>query len=353
MEEVIKMPATSGSYSFNSIRGELIIRKAYELIGMPLSMVTAEQFNSALNIINFILSDWTNSNVNLWTLKLNPIFLTPGQTSYLLPSNIVKVFQVFLRTNVRQNFGGTAITTQGGVAAYAFDGNPDTACIQIEPNGSIGYAYPNPCIIKILGVQSNVDREYSLTFSGQSSDHQKTYYSKELPKTLYKKGITQWFLLDDNLSSCPYYQIEEKGGAILNITELYFNNQIQDTPMSEVSRYEYFSYPNKSQIGRPTIYYVDYQRTPSLYIWQTAASMFNLLMYSGQSSIETLENYTQSIDIPSYFYMPLIYGLASMLAEQYAPEKAESLRIRYQEALNSAVINNTVEVPFTLEVYSD
>lgn len=46
------MPATSGSYSANNIKGELIIRKAYELIGMPLSMVTAEQYNSALNIIN-------------------------------------------------------------------------------------------------------------------------------------------------------------------------------------------------------------------------------------------------------------------------------------------------------------
>ena len=68
------MPATSGSYSFSNVKAELIIRKAYELIGMPLSMVTAEQYNSALNIINFILSDWTNSNVNLWTLKLNPVF---------------------------------------------------------------------------------------------------------------------------------------------------------------------------------------------------------------------------------------------------------------------------------------
>jgi len=348
------MPATSGSYSANNIKGELIIRKAYELIGMPLSMVTAEQYNSALNIINFILSDWTNSNVNLWTLKLNPVFLTPGQASYPLPSNITKVFQVFLRSNVRQNFGGVPNNEDyGGVAAYAFDGNPNTACIQDRPNGLIGYAYSNPQVIKILGVQSNVDREYSLTFSGQSSDHQTIYYVKAIPKTLYKKGVTQWFLLEDNLALCPYYQIQETAEAILDISEVYFNNGIQDTTMSEVSRYEYLSYPNKSQIGRPTIYYVDYQRTPSLYIWQTAAPMYNLIMYSGQSSIETLENYTQGIDIPAYFYTPLIYGLASMLAAQYAPEKEEGLKMRYQETLSPAVINNTTEVPLKLEVYSD
>ena len=155
------------------------------------------------------------------------------------------------------------------------------------------------------------------------------------------------------LALCPYYQIQETGGAILDISEVYFNNQLQDTTMSEVSRYEYLSYPNKSQIGRPTIYYVDYQRTPSLYIWQTAAPMYNLIMYSGQSSIETLESYTQGIDIPSYFYMPLIYGVAEMLAEQYAPEKTESLRAKYQESMTNAVINNTTEVPLTLEVYGD
>ena len=345
------MPATSGSYSFNSIKGELIIRKAYELIGMPLSMVTAEQYNSALNIINFILSDWTNSNVNLWTLKLESIFLTPGQASYPLPSNITKIFQVFLRSNVRQNVGGVAYSAEDGIAANAFDGNPNTACTQKQQNGLIGYAYSTPQVIKILGVQSNVDREYSLTFSGLSSDYQTIYYVKEIPKTSYKKGITQWFLLEDNVALCPYYQIQETGGAILDISEVYFNNQIQDTTMSEVSRYEYFSYPNKSQIGRPTIYYIDYQRTPSLYIWQTPAPMYNLVMYSGQSSIEMLENYTQGIDIPAYFYTPLIYGVASMLAEQYAPEKSESLKMRYQETLSPAVINNTTEVPLKFEVY--
>lgn len=350
------MPATSGSYSFNSIKGELIIRKAYELIGMPLSMVTAEQYNSALNIINFILSDWANSNVNLWTLKLNPVFLTPGQASYPLPSNITKIFQVFLRSNVRQNFGGIPYSNNNGNAANAFDGNPTTACTQEQVDGLIGYTYSNPQIIQILGVQSNVDTEYSLTFSGQNSNSPEgsvVLYNKVIPKSLYKKGITQWFLFDDNLNSCPYYQIKETGGAALDISEVYFNNGIQDTTMSEVSRYEYLTYPNKSQIGRPTIYYVDYQRTPSLYIWQTPSPIYNLIMYSGQSNIETLENYTQSVDIPSYFYTPLIYGLASMLAAQYAPDKEEGLKMKYQETLNPAVINNTTEVPLKLEVYGN
>lgn len=356
------MPATSGSYSFNSIKGELIIRKAYELIGMPLSMVTAEQYNSALNIINFILSDWTNSNVNLWTLKLNPIFLTPGQASYPLPSNITKVFQVFLRSNVRQlngtpqsNSGDTYDGNGGGIAAYAFDGNPATRCTQNVQNGNISYDYGEGVTkqISIIGIQSYVsNRPYSLVLEA-SQDTINWFTVFTLPPSYpYKAHVISWFYISDPIYARAY-RIRETGGYTLDIEELYFNSISQDTTMSEVSRYEYLTYPNKSQIGRPTIYYVDYQRTPSLYIWQTAAPMYNLIMYSGQSSIETLENYTQSIDIPAYFYTPLIYGLASMLAAQYAPEKEEGLKIRYQETLSPAVINNTTEVPLKLEVYSD
>jgi len=356
------MPATSGSYSFNSIKGELIIRKAYELIGMPLSMVTAEQYNSALNIINFILSDWTNSNVNLWTLKLNPVFLTPGQASYPLPSNITKVFQVFLRSNTRQlngtpqsNTGDTYDGNGGGIAAYAFDGNPATRCIQNAQNGNISYDYGLGVTkqISIIGIQSYVsNRPYSLVL--EASQDTINWFTVFTPPPLYpyKAHVISWFYISDPIYARAY-RIRETGGYTLDIEELYFNSISQDTTMSEVSRYEYLTYPNKSQIGRPTIYYVDYQRTPSLYIWQTAAPMYNLIMYSGQSSIETLENYTQGIDIPAYFYTPLIYGLASMLAAQYAPEKEEGLKMRYQETLSPAVINNTTEVPLKLEVYSD
>jgi hypothetical protein len=356
------VPATSGSYSFSNIKGELIIRKAYELIGMPLSMVTAEQYNSALNIINFILSDWANSNVNLWTLKLNPVFLTPGQASYLLPSNITKIFQVFLRSNVRQlngtpqsNTGNTYDGNGGGIAAYAFDGNPLTRCTQDVQNGNISYDYGLGVTkqISIIGIQSYVsNRPYSLVL--EASQDTINWFPVFTPPPLYpyQAHVISWFYVPDPIYARAY-RIRETGGYTLDIEELYFNSVSQDTNMSEVSRYEYLTYPNKSQIGRPTIYYVDYQRTPSLYIWQTAAPMYNLIMYSGQSSIETLENYTQSVDIPSYFYTPLIYGLASILAAQYAPEKEEGLKIRYQETLNPAVINNTTEVPLKLEVYGN
>ena len=98
------MPKSSGSYSFQSIKAELIIRKAYELIGIPLSMVTSDQYDSAKNAINFILTDWFNQNVNLWTQQSDYINLVAGQSQYTLPSNIQKVTQCFLRSSTQMCF---------------------------------------------------------------------------------------------------------------------------------------------------------------------------------------------------------------------------------------------------------
>lgn len=346
------MPASSGSYSFQSIKAELIIRKAYELINVPLSMLTSDQYDSAKNAINFILTDWFNQNVNLWSLQLNSISLIPNQANYLLPSNIQKISQVFLRTSVRQNFGGVALSEEDGDAANAFDNNLTTACTQSYANGYIGYKYPTLQNITVLGVLSNIDRTYTLDFEGYIDSGGGPIFTLQIPAFKYKKDIITWYSFE-NLPPCKSYWIHETKGATLDITELYFNNQTQDTTMSEVSRYEYLSYPNKRSIGRPTVYYVDYQITPSLYLWQTPSPTYGLIMYSGQSLIQTLESYTETINIPAVFYMPLVYGLAETLANQYAPEKADSLKMRYNECMDRAVINNNAEVPLTLEVYSD
>ena len=346
------MPESSGSYSFQSIKAELIIRKAYELINVPLSMLTSDQYDSAKNAINFILTDWFNQNVNLWSLQLNSISLIPNQANYLLPSNIQKISQVFLRTSVRQNFGGVADSGKDGIAANAFDSNLNTACTQNQENGYIGYEYPTFQNITVLGILSNIDRTYTLNFEGYIDSKGESIFTRRIPAFNYKKDIITWYNFE-NLPPCKSYLIKETDTAKLDITELYFNNQTQDTTMSEVSRYEYLSYPNKRSIGRPTIYYVDYQITPSLYLWQTPSPTYGLIMYSGQSLIQTLESYTETINIPAVFYMPLVYGLAETLANQYAPEKADSLKMRYNECMDRAVINNNAEVPLTLGVYSD
>ena len=355
------MPASSESYSFQSIKAELIIRKAYELINVPLSMVTSDQYDSAKNAINFILTDWFNQNVNLWTQSINFINLVPAQGKYILPSNIQKITECVLRTSTRQNANGVAQSNTdnrydglgGGDAALAFNGNFSDGCIQTDISGNISYDYGQGIAqrINMIGIKSNTTTNYTLVVE-VSSDHNTWVNLMSIPAQLFESDLTLWFTVIAPVFA-RYYRIRETGNAILSIQEIYFNNGVTDTIMSEVSRYEYYSYANKFNVGRPTVYYVDYQKTLNIYIWQSPSLAYNLMFYSGQSLIQTLESYTESVDIPAIFYMPLVYGLAETLANQYAPEKADALKIRYNEYMDRAVINNTAEVPLTLGVYSD
>jgi hypothetical protein len=369
------MPVSSESYSFQSIKAELIIRKAYELINVPLSMVTSDQYDSAKNAINFILTDWFNQNVNLWTQSINFINLVPSQSKYILPSNIQKITQCFLRTSMRQNLKdkdnksvGIAQSNQnssydglgGGDATLAFDDSISDGCIQNEVAGNISYDYghdkdvPTKNFtqqINFIGIKSNTTSVYTLVV--ETSNDTTTWTNLiTIPPQIFQSDVTVWFEVTAPVSA-RYYRIRETGKEILSINKIYFNNGITDTIMSEVSRYEYYSYTNKFNVGRPTVYYVDYLKTLNIYIWQSPSPAYNCVGYSGQSLIQTLESYTESVDIPSVFYMPLVYGLAETLANQYAPEKADALKMRYNEYMDRAVINNTTEVPLTLGVYND
>ena len=173
---------------------------------------------------------------------------------------------------------------------------------------------------------------------------------KELGEITFYKGENQWFDLSNIL---PYesYRIRETGGAILNIQKIYFNNFITDTTMTEISRYEYLTYPKKSMLGRPTVYYVNYQIDPIITIWQTPSLMYNCMFYSAQQMIQMVNSYTESINIQSSFYQPLVYGLAEMLAIKYAPDKVQMMSDKYEQSMQLAVVKDSVEVPLTLGVY--
>jgi hypothetical protein len=345
------MPATSGNYSFNSIKGELIIRKAYELIGMPLSMVTAEQYNSALNIINFILSDWTNSNVNLWTLKLNPVFLTPGQASYPLPSNITKVFQVFLRNNVRQNFGGTPSNDgYGGIAAYAFDGNPATRCIQNAQNGNISYDYGLGVTkqISIIGIQSYVsNRPYSLVLEASQDTINWFTVDTFTPLFPYQANVVKWWDIQFPINARSY-RIRETGGYTLDLEEIYFCNNTIDTAITSVSEDTYESFSNKNLISRPTVYFYDKKLSPKLYLYPSPSKTFQVLRYSFIRSMCDAGNFFNTPEIPAKMYPALVAGLAWRLAVKYKPEVADSFKMQYDQEFSEASSMDAEHVDITI-----
>lgn len=88
---------TSGTYAFNPAFGELVAL-AYGRIGQRRTALTVEQFDDARKEGNFLLSEWSNKQVNLWTIELQTQVLTPDQATYTLDPKVVAVRIAYIST---------------------------------------------------------------------------------------------------------------------------------------------------------------------------------------------------------------------------------------------------------------
>jgi hypothetical protein len=342
--------ATSGTYNFANTPSDQIIIEAFERIGIIPDIITVEQINSAQRSANLILSDWINRGMNLWTLTPTMISLVANQSAYLLPTPMNRIIVANIRNSVRQ-LNGTPFSSAGGIAGNAFDGNPATACTQTSPNGYISYNYGTGNLINVqmVGIQSNVTTTYTLALE-YSPDNINWTTSMLLPPQSYPMGINQWFVLQTPVPS-QYFRVRETGGGTLNVQELYFNNTIQDIPMSEISVTDYWKIPIKNQIGRPTSFYLQRDINPILYLWPTPAPYFNNLFYIRERLLQDIGQLTNQAEIPQRFYEALICCLSFQLALKYMPDRSDKMETLSEKAFDRAAREDAQVTP--LRIWGD
>jgi hypothetical protein len=92
-----------------------------------------------------------------------------------------------------------------------------------------------------------------------------------------------------------------------------------ETPLQEISREEYFSMPNKTATGRPSIFYYDPQLAlGKIYLWPTVATGTTAtLKFTYQRTIEDFDAAGNTPDFPQEWYECLAYNLAARLAPKF------------------------------------
>lgn len=334
------MAATSGTYNFQSVEVETLIRDAYENIGIEPEFITPQKLDSARRSINLLLLEWINKSTNLWTLQSDFLLINEFQTKYILENYVSDLTEVNLRTSSRQ-LDGTAASSSGGVAANAFDANKETACTQTAANGNISYDYGEGVTqtIDFFGIIANATEDYTLAVE-VSNDNVNWYNILTIEKQSYVKGNLYWFDIFAPMNA-RYYRVRESGGATLDIQELYFNNNILDTTISSLSRNEYLQLPQKNITGRPSVYYFDRTIEPSISIWPSPSSIYNVISYSYIKLMQDVGLYSNAIEIPSRFYPALVTGLSFKLALKFNNQVAEIFNSEYQDSFNLASIEDS------------
>ena len=91
---------TSGTTTWNPDIGELM-EEAYERAGLELR--SGYEMKTGRRSLNFLLAEWANKGLNLWTVNSGTITLVPGQKTYTsadgLPANAVDYIEHVCRTN--------------------------------------------------------------------------------------------------------------------------------------------------------------------------------------------------------------------------------------------------------------
>jgi hypothetical protein len=341
--------STSETYDFGSAQNEQIIREAYERAGVLGDLQSSQKVKTALRSLNFILLSWMNKRLNLFTIKQGLLALNPGQSSYLMPSYISDILLCSLRSSVR-NLGGTPLSSPGGTADNAFDSNLNTSCEQSGPDGNISYSWSASRAISMIGVISFVDAYYTLT--AQFSYDGSTWANNEvliLPRTLFEKNVLQWFSISAPISA-QYFRILETGGATLNIAELYFNNNTQDSLLSRATWSEYHNYPDKEQINTPSMFVFDRQIQPVLRLYQVPNNLYNCLFYTFKKQIQDIGALIDTAEIPYRFLGALTAMLAYSLAIKEAKlELLPILKAEAMEAFKDAAFEDEESVPVKIK----
>lgn len=91
--------ATSGTTSWNPDIGELV-EEAYERAGLELR--SGYDLRTARRSLNFLLAEWANKGLNMWTIQSGTLSLVAGQKTYTtadgLPSGAVDYIEFVCRT---------------------------------------------------------------------------------------------------------------------------------------------------------------------------------------------------------------------------------------------------------------
>ena len=126
-----------------------------------------------------------------------------------------------------------------------------------------------------------------------------------------------------------------------DVLEASFRNADNvDFPLTKINRSAYQALSNKTDTGVPTQYYV--QRlidrvTITLYLTPGTDEAGKKLNYYYVKRIQDAGDYTNDADVPYRFVPCMIAGLAYYLAQKYAPDRIQVLKMLYEDELQRAL----------------
>ena len=168
------------------------------------------------------------------------------------------------------------------------------------------------------------------------------------------RGLHYWQIANNDITlvdgQAVYTMFRSTGDGTSDATAVYgvddvleasFRNSDNiDFPLTKINRSNYQALSNKSSKGVPTQYYV--QRfidkvTITLYLTPGSDEAGKKLNYYYVKRIQDVGDYTNASDVPYRFVPCMVSGLAFYLAQKYAPDRIQAMKLYYEDELQRAL----------------
>lgn len=327
---------------------ETFVKDAFELCGITGADISGLQKDSALTSLNFLLSNWVNKSLNLFTEQKAMFQINVGQPTYILSPYTVMTTEVTASNNTRL-LGGTAFSDSGGIADNAFTGSSATSCTQTSPNGYISYTYPTGYTPSVyyVGIQSNANTNYNLVFE-YSFDGNVWFNGLTIGSLYYPAGQIIWAVVNAPVNAMAV-RIRETGGSTLDVQQIYFSMPQSSRILTSISREEWTSYPNKQQQASPSSYYLDRQINPRMTLWPTPDNTYQTIVFNQEIQLMDVTSLNQNIFIPQRFMKACRFDLAHEMALKFAIDRSDKLERLAALAYQEAAVEDEERVPLRIQ----
>jgi hypothetical protein len=332
-----------------------MMESALRRCGIPPSKFTSEMAEVALDQISLMFDEMLNLGIQLWGRDrlILPLYQnrnqvpTPSGTSVVLTVN-----QRYLsRIDVSDPF-----STPDGTAANAFDDDFDTACVQTDPDGTLGAYFSGSTQITTIGIlfyqafAGGVFYEYTTDNTNWTA----------IDSTDITAQAGEWYWLD--LGTNVYatgFRIRTVGDIALAVSELYFGNSPNEIPMGVWNLDDWNSMVTKTTAGAPWNWYQQRDLdTPVLYIWpmpDDTVKYYQLVVWR-RRYLDQVTALAQSLDISRRWYEAVTSSLARRLCLELPeadPKRYPMLQAAEAQAVTLAAAEERDPAPIRISLGID
>jgi len=300
--------------------------------------LTSEQQLSARESLFILLTNLSNIGINYWAIDKMVVGMEANNYIYALPKGSIDVLNALYRTLNRPtpNFDNGYTSSAGGIAANAFDGNTQTACIQTSANGNIAvnYGTDNPIYAGSIGVLPYVAGGGSAVWSfvfEYSIDGIVWVTLESVASVTVTDNKWLWYDINPG-QDVQYYRIRATSGTTLTLREFFVGNNSTEITMARLNRDDYTNLPNKNFTANQPFQFW-FNRTipqPSLYLWPVPSDTFVQMVVWYSRQVMDIGALTNEIEIPQRWYEAILMQLSHRMSLELPAVDLE--RVKYLES---------------------